>query len=65
LLDKIFQIDPEKRITSKQALAHPFLEPYHDEEDEPDAETFDDRFEEKEYATVQWKSKEYKFHSIF
>lgn len=34
---------------------HPYFESYHDPDDEPDAEKFDDAFEEKEYGTVQWK----------
>lgn len=55
LLDKIFQLDPDNRITSKEALEHPFFESYHDPEDEPDAEQFDDSYEEKEFAMIQWK----------
>ncbi len=55
MLEKIFQLDPENRITSKEALKHPYFESYHDPDDEPDAEQFDDAFEEKEFSTVQWK----------
>ena len=55
MLERIFQLDPENRITSKEALMHPYFESYHDPDDEPDSEKFDDAFEEKEYGTVQWK----------
>ncbi len=34
LLDKMLQIDPDKRITVDQALAHPYLSDMHDESDE-------------------------------
>ncbi|KAI9003682.1 kinase-like domain-containing protein [Gaertneriomyces semiglobifer] len=35
LLEKLLTFDPAQRITVEQALAHPYLEAYHDEEDEP------------------------------
>src|SRR3989338_4184177 len=34
LLDKMLQFDPTKRITVEQALAHPYLEGFHDSEEE-------------------------------
>lgn len=37
LLDKCLTFNPRKRITVEEALAHPYLEPYHDPEDEPTA----------------------------
>lgn len=37
LLDKLLAFNPLKRITCEEALRHPYLEPYHDPEDEPDA----------------------------
>lgn len=37
LLEKCLTFNPKRRITVEQALAHPYLEPYHDAEDEPTA----------------------------
>ena len=35
LLEKILKLDPMERMTVEDALTHPFLEKYHDDEDEP------------------------------
>jgi serine/threonine protein kinase len=35
LLNRCLTFDPTKRITATEALAHPYFEKYHDEEDEP------------------------------
>ena len=35
LIDKLLDMNPERRITTEQALKHPFLASLHDEEDEP------------------------------
>ncbi|CAJ0630399.1 10386_t:CDS:2 [Entrophospora sp. SA101] len=46
LLEKLLKFDPSIRITVEQALAHPYLAAYHDEEDEPSHEKlFDFSFE--------------------
>ena len=46
LLDKLLKFDPATRITVEEALAHPYLENYHDEQDEPIcSEPFDFSFE--------------------
>ncbi|CAG8519951.1 11503_t:CDS:10 [Acaulospora morrowiae] len=46
LLEKLLKFDPATRITVEQALAHPYLAAYHDEEDEPTHEhIFDFSFE--------------------
>lgn len=34
LLEKMLVLDPEKRITVNEALAHPYLTPLHDPDDE-------------------------------
>ena len=44
LVDKMLVLDPARRITVEEALAHPYLQSLHDEVDEPCAEspfTFD------------------------
>jgi serine/threonine protein kinase len=35
LLEKLLKFDPAERITCDEALAHPYLEAYHDPDDEP------------------------------
>ncbi|ORX38797.1 kinase-like protein [Piromyces finnis] len=46
LLEKLLKFDPAERITVEEALAHPYLEAYHDVEDEPSHEKlFDFSFE--------------------
>ncbi|KAG1039977.1 hypothetical protein G6F43_012392 [Rhizopus delemar] len=46
LLNKLLEFDPSKRITVEEALAHPYLSAYHDEDDEPThSQTFDFSFE--------------------
>lgn len=37
LLERLLTFNPAKRITVQEALAHPYLQPYHDPTDEPDA----------------------------
>lgn len=37
LLDRMLMFNPAKRITVEEALAHPYLESLHNEEDEPTA----------------------------
>ncbi|TPX47512.1 hypothetical protein SeMB42_g02268 [Synchytrium endobioticum] len=49
LLEKLLTFDPAARITVEDALAHPYLEAYHDENDEPSHDTtFDFSFESVE-----------------
>ena len=46
LLDKLLDLNPDKRITVDEALKHPFLSQLHDPEDEPTFEgTMDFSFE--------------------
>ena len=44
LLDKLLAFNPAKRITVEEALRHPYLEPYHDPEDEPTADAIPEEF---------------------
>ncbi|WVR08289.1 mitogen-activated protein kinase CPK1 [Kwoniella sp. DSM 27419] len=44
LLRKCLTFSPRRRITVEEALAHPYLEPYHDVTDEPGAEPLEPEF---------------------
>jgi mitogen-activated protein kinase 1/3 len=44
LLEKLLAFNPAKRITVEDALRHPYLEPYHDPDDEPTAPPIPDEF---------------------
>ncbi|KAF8605898.1 kinase-like protein [Ceratobasidium sp. AG-I] len=48
LLSKLVTFDPAKRLTVLEALKHPYLEAYHDEDDEPECETKYDHWKEIE-----------------
>lgn len=52
--------DPAKRINAEQALAHPYLSPYHDPTDEPAADAvFDWSFTEADLQVDEWKARIY------
>jgi mitogen-activated protein kinase 1/3 len=44
LLERLLAFNPVKRITVEEALKHPYLEPYHDPEDEPTADPIPPEF---------------------
>ena len=44
LLEKLLAFNPIKRINVEEALRHPYLEPYHDPEDEPTADAIPEEF---------------------
>jgi len=44
LMDKMLTFNPSKRITVEEALQHPYLESYHDPEDEPISPPIPDSF---------------------
>ncbi|KAI9222991.1 MAP kinase SakA [Blastocladiella britannica] len=57
LLAKLLVFDSRERINAEQALAHPYLEAYHDEADEPVAEcTFDWSFTDADLALPEWQA---------
>lgn len=56
LIDQMLQLDPRQRITCQQALNHPYLEAFHDEDDEPDGEYFNHQFENQDLPLQEWKS---------
>ncbi|XP_042224493.1 mitogen-activated protein kinase 14-like isoform X2 [Homarus americanus] len=55
LLEKMLELDSERRVTAVQALAHPYLAQYADPSDEPDSEPYDQSFEDMELPTEKWK----------
>jgi len=55
LLSSMLELDADRRPTAEGALAHPYLAQYHDPEDEPTAQVFDDSFEDKELSAVDWR----------
>uniref|UniRef100_A0A9J7YK16 mitogen-activated protein kinase n=1 Tax=Cyprinus carpio carpio TaxID=630221 RepID=A0A9J7YK16_CYPCA len=57
LLEKMLVLDTDKRITASQALAHPYFAQYHDPDDEPEAEPYDQSFESRELDIEEWKRK--------
>ncbi|RUO96779.1 hypothetical protein BC936DRAFT_141468 [Jimgerdemannia flammicorona] len=44
MLEKLLAFNPTKRITVEDALKHPYLEPYHDPDDEPAAPPIPESF---------------------
>uniref|UniRef100_A0A8C1AWX5 mitogen-activated protein kinase n=2 Tax=Cyprinus carpio TaxID=7962 RepID=A0A8C1AWX5_CYPCA len=59
LLEKMLVLDTDKRITAAEALAHPYFAQYHDPDDEPEAEPFDQSFESRELDIEEWKRQTY------
>nr|DBA33776.1 TPA: hypothetical protein GDO54_001414 [Pyxicephalus adspersus] len=59
LLEKMLVLDTDKRITAAEALAHPYFAQYHDPDDEPIAEPYDQSFESRELDIEEWKSLTY------
>lgn len=57
LLEKMLELDADKRITAEQALAHPYLEKYSDPSDEPTSALYDQSFEDMDLPIEKWKGK--------
>lgn len=57
LLEKMLVLDSDKRITAAQALAHAYFAQYHDPDDEPVADPYDQSFESRDLLIDEWKSK--------
>ena len=56
LLEKMLVFDPRTRIKAGEALADPYLAPYHDPTDEPVAEEkFDWSFNDADLPVDTWK----------
>lgn len=60
LLEKMLDIDPQKRITAADALPHLYVSTYSDSNDEPECEKqIDWSLLDSEMTTDQWKTKMY------
>lgn len=55
LLEKMLELDADKRVTAEQALAHPYLEKYADPTDEPTSSLYDQSFEDMDLPVEKWK----------
>jgi len=55
LLEKMLELDTDKRITAEQTLAHPYLAQYADPSDEPDSPPYDQTFEDYDLSVQEWK----------
>ncbi|CAL8259237.1 unnamed protein product [Gadus morhua 'NCC'] len=55
LLEKMLVLDTDKRLTAAEALVHPYFAQYHDPDDEPNAEPYDQSFESRELEIKEWK----------
>ncbi|XP_014809140.1 PREDICTED: mitogen-activated protein kinase 13 isoform X2 [Calidris pugnax] len=61
LLDKMLQLDVEKRLTATEALAHPYFDQFRDIEEETEAqESYDDSLEHEKLSIEEWKKHIYK-----
>lgn len=57
LLDKLLQLDPERRCSAAEAMKSQYLAPYHDSDDEPVAsEKCDWSFLEADLSADVWKT---------
>ena len=65
LLDRLLTFNPAKRISVEDALRHPYLEPYHDPEDEPDAPPIPDSFFDFDKHKDQLSTTDLKRISLF
>ena len=55
MLDKLLSFNPMTRMTTEQALAHPYMAEYYDPEDEPVAQkpfSFEVKFLEKQKISL-------------
>ncbi|XP_068827291.1 mitogen-activated protein kinase 12 isoform X3 [Capricornis sumatraensis] len=60
LLEKMLVLDAEQRVTAAEALAHPYFESLHDTEDEPQAQKYDESFDDVDRTLDEWKRVTYK-----
>nr|XP_020036563.1 mitogen-activated protein kinase 11 isoform X2 [Castor canadensis] len=59
LLGRMLVLDSDQRVSAAEALAHAYFSQYHDPDDEPEAEPYDDSVEAKERTVEEWKELTY------
>ncbi|KAF6120217.1 mitogen-activated protein kinase 11 [Phyllostomus discolor] len=59
LLGRMLVLDSDQRVSAAEALAHAYFSQYHDPDDEPEAEPYDESVEEKERSVEEWKELTY------
>merc|ERR1719206_548161 len=57
LLEKMLEVDADKRIRAEQTLSHPYLAEYADPTDEPTSPLYDQTFEDYNLNIEEWKEK--------
>jgi len=57
LLEKMLEVDADKRIRAEQTLSHPYLAEYADPSDEPTSAMYDQTFEDFDLSICEWKDK--------
>ncbi|KAG8518002.1 Mitogen-activated protein kinase 11, partial [Galemys pyrenaicus] len=55
LLGRMLVLDSDQRVSAAEALAHAYFSQYHDPDDEPEAEPYDESPEAKERTLEEWK----------
>ncbi|XP_055963028.1 mitogen-activated protein kinase 11 isoform X2 [Sorex fumeus] len=59
LLGRMLVLDSDQRVSAAEALAHAYFSQYHDPDDEPEAEPYDQSLEATEHTLEQWKELTY------
>ncbi|XP_054551940.1 mitogen-activated protein kinase 11 isoform X1 [Talpa occidentalis] len=59
LLGRMLVLDSDQRVSAAEALAHAYFSQYHDPEDEPEAEPYDESAEAPERTLEEWKALTY------
>uniref|UniRef100_A0A6M2DNW6 mitogen-activated protein kinase n=1 Tax=Xenopsylla cheopis TaxID=163159 RepID=A0A6M2DNW6_XENCH len=62
LLEKMLEVDSDRRLTAEQALAHKYLTKYADPTDEPVSTPYDQSFEDMDLPVEKWK--EYVYEEV-
>lgn len=55
-MEHLLVYDTNERFNCKQALEHPFLAKYHDKDDEPESEVFDDKNDLENHTVDELRS---------